>query len=155
MSFQITLMRCTAEPQRVNKSGYIHGTWTCEGSVKEQTSILRPSILIEKNTPPQDNDYNYLKISAFGGRYYFIEDIEVAYNGMWLITAKCDVLFSHRTDILNSKCILDKTEELKKSNLYFDDGSFIMDSRKYNKVMQFPYGLPQEGYNILICAGGV
>lgn len=155
MSIQIKLMRCTAERERLNKTGYIHGSWLCEGNIKDDTNILRPSIVIEKNTPPQENKYNYMQVSAFGERFYYIEDIEILYNGFWKITAKCDVLYTYRTDILNSRCILDKTEEPTKANLYLDDGSFVLDSRKYNQVLEFPNGLPQEGYNILICAGGL
>lgn len=151
---QIILMRCTAEKERINKDGYIFGSWACEGSLKENTSVTNPTILIEKNTPPIDNKYNYMRIPAFN-RYYHIEDIEVVYDKMWQIRAKCDVLYTYQTDILNSKVIIDKTEERSKSNLYFDDGSYVMDCRKYNQVLKFPSGLPQEGYNILICAGGI
>lgn len=152
---QITLLRCTAEKERVDKTAYIFGSWICDGSLKEDTSIITPVIEIEKNTPPMNNKYNYMQIPAFGNRYYFIEDISVTYNNRWRIRAKCDVLFTYKTDILNSKVIIDKTEEPGKANMYFDDGSFLMDCRKYNQVLKFPAGLPQEGYNILICAGGV
>lgn len=151
---QITLYRCTAEKQRVNKADYMSGSWICQGTIKDETSIINPVITIEKDTPPQDNNYNYMYIGKFD-RYYFIEDIEVIHNKFWRIRAKCDVLYSHQTDILNSKCIISKSEEGTKSNLYFDDGSFVMDSRKYNQVIEFPSGLSENGYNILICAGGI
>lgn len=154
MAFQIELMRCTAEKERVNKASHIIGSWICQGTLKEDTSIVNPTILIAKSTPPPDNKYNYMRINAFG-RYYFIKDIEVQHNGMWLIRAKCDVLYTYQTDILNSKVIIEKTEEDDKANLYYDDGSFVMDSRKYNQVIEFPSGLSQNGYNILICAGGI
>lgn len=154
MSIQISLLRCTAERQRINKSGYISGSWICEGDIKENTSVMTPTIMLKKNTPPMDSKYNYMRIPAFG-RYYYIEDIENVNDTFWIIRAKCDVLYTYRTDILNSRCILDKTEEPGKANLYYDDGSFVMDSRKYNQVLDFPYGLPEQGYNILICAGGV
>lgn len=154
MAFQITLLRCTAEKQRVDKSGFIFGRWNCNGELKENTSIITPTILVKKSTPPPDGKYNYMHIATFN-RYYFIEDIVSFYNNMWEIRAKCDVLYSYKTDILNSKCILDKAEEPSKSNLYLNDGSFVMESRKYNQVLKFPSGLPQNGYNILICAGGV
>lgn len=151
---QIVLMRCNAEHERIDKSGYIHGSWICDGSIKDQTSIINPTFLIKKNTPPHKNNYNYMRIPEFG-RYYYIEDIESVNDDMWLVKAKCDVLYSHLTDIMNSKCIIDKTEEPSKANLYLNDGSFVLDSRKYNQVLEFPSGLPQDGYNILICAGGV
>jgi len=154
MSIQIELFRCTAESNRINKNAFMYGSWICEGNIKEDTSIIKPSILIEKNTPPQNNKYNYMKISAFN-RYYFIDNIVCVNNNRWLIEARCDVLQTYKTDIFNTKCILDKTEEPSKANMYYNDGSFILDSRKYNNVLKFPSGLPEQGYNILICAGGL
>ena len=60
-----------------------------------------------------------------------------------------------KNDILNSECIIEKIENQSDSNLYFDDGSYVMDTRKYNEVIEFPNGLNENGSYILICAGGV
>ncbi len=154
MSIQITLIRCTAEKERINKEPYFNGSWVCSGNLKDDTSIINPVIRIKKSTPPPNNNYNYMYIPAFN-RYYFIEDITNESVDFWTVRAKVDVLQTYQTDILNSKVVIDKTEEPNKANLYFDDGSFVTESRKYNQVLKFPSGLPQQGYNILICAGGL
>ena len=110
--------------------------------------------MIEKATPPQNNKYNYMYIGAFQ-RYYFINDIVSIHNKLWEIQARVDVLYTYMADILNAKCIVDKVEDVNKSNVYINDGSFVMDSHKFNQVIQFPNGLSEQGSNILICAGGV
>lgn len=153
MAFQIKLMRYTAENNRINKNPYIIGEWACNGTLRDGTSITEPVILIEKATPPQDNNYNYMWISAFK-RYYFITDIKSVREGLWEIHATVDVLYTYRADILQSKCIINKSQDSSISNLYINDGSFVMDSHKYNQVKKFPTGLSSSGYNILICAGG-
>ena len=151
---QIQLLKYTGENNRINKRPYITERFTMEGAMVNESSIINPVILFEKTTPPQNNDYNYMYISAFK-RYYFIENIETVINGMWRISASVDVLFTYADDILNNKVIIDKSSEYPKSNLYLNDGSFVMDSHKYDEIKEFPTGLSEQGYNILICAGGV
>ena len=150
---QIQLLRCTAENNRINKSDYISDVFAVEGNIIEESSILDPVITLEKVTPPQDNYYNYMYIPAFK-RYYFITDITCVYDRMWKISAHVDVLYTYMSEILNNKCIICKSEDQSKSNLYLNDGSFVMDSRKYNTIIKFPGGLSSSGQNILICAGG-
>lgn len=150
---QIQLMRCTAEHNRINKSQYIQSIFTMEGTLKENVSVINPIILIDKITPPIDSYYNYMFIPAFH-RYYFITDITVIHATMWQISAKEDVLYSNMADILNNTAIISKAEYQNDANLYLNDGSYVMDSRKLNQVFHFPGGLSASGHNILIVAGG-
>ena len=122
------------------------------GSIKTPTSAMNVVIEIEKSNPVKYG-YNYMYIAEFG-RYYFIDDIKNISNNRWIITASVDVLFSFIDDILATTAIIDKTETENAANLYLDDGSFVMDSRKYNEVKEFPSGLNENGSYILICAGG-
>lgn len=151
---QIQLYRYTGENNRVDKSGMISGTYTMNGYLRDQSSAINPVIRIEKTTPPTTGGYNYMYISDFD-RYYFITDIVAMREDLWEIHGKVDVLYTYSTDILNSRVIIDKTSDISKANLYLNDGSFVMDSHKYNEVKQFPTGLSTDGYNILICEGGV
>lgn len=150
---QIQLLRYTGENNRIDKSGRLSGAYAMDGTLRDTSSIINPVIRIEKSTPPQNNDYNYMYIDAFK-RYYFIEDITAVRKGLWEISGRVDVLFTYATDILNNKVIIDKTSQIDHANVYLNDGSFVMDSHKYNQVKQFPSGLSNDGYNILICAGG-
>lgn len=150
---QINLFTCNAERNRVNKSNYISNRFVLEGSLRKATSALNIEIDIEK-TNPLLYKYNYMYIEEFG-RYYFIDDIVSVRNRLWTIHATVDVLMSFSSDILSTECIIDKVENENTANLYLDDGSFVMDSRKYNEVKEFPNGLNETGQYILICAGGI
>lgn len=149
---QIDLFTCTAERNRVNKENFISNRFTMDGTIKAQTSAMDIVLQIEK-TNPVIYKYNYMYIAEFD-RYYFIDDIETLGMSRWLIKAHVDVLYSFMYDILSTSAIIDKVEEETKANLYLDDGSFVMDSRKYNEIKEFPSGLNENGSYILICAGG-
>lgn len=150
---QIDLFTCNAERNRVNKNDYMSNRFTLEGTFRQSTSAMDISVDVEKSNPLKFN-YNYMYISEFD-RYYFITDISTIVNGIWRIQGTVDVLMSFKNDILSTSAIIDKVETENNANLYLDDGSFVMDSRKYNEVIPFPNGLNENGSYILICAGGV
>lgn len=149
---QINLFTCTAERNRVDKTNYMSNRFVLEGAFRAATSALNLEIDIQKTNPLTYN-YNYMYIEEFG-RYYFIDEILSVRTNIWTIKATVDVLMSFKNDILLSDVILDKVEDETAANLYLDDGSFVMDSRKYNEVKEFPNGLNENGSYILICAGG-
>ena len=149
----IKLLSYSGKRKKINKNGNFYNEWITSGTLKADTSFLHPIIEIEKSTPPMQNAYNYMYIPQFK-RYYFINDIVVKENGLWELHADVDVLFSNYKDIFESKAILNKSQEITNANLYINDGSFVMDSHKYDQVITFPSGLSANGHNILICAGG-
>lgn len=149
---QIDLFTCKAERNRVNKSDYISNRFTLQGNIKSSTSVTNIVIEIVKSNPVI-YEYNYMYIGEFN-RYYFIDDITNVSANRWIITASVDVLFSFMNDILETNAIIEKVENEVTANLYLDDGSFVMDSRKYNEIKEFPSGLNENGSYILICAGG-
>lgn len=149
---QINLFTCNAERNRVDKSNYISNRFTLDGTIRQSTSAMNIEITIEK-TNPITYKYNYMYIEEFG-RYYFIDEIVSVRNKLWTIRATVDVLMSFKNDILTSRVIADKVENELDANLYLDDGSFVMDSRIYNEIKEFPSGLNENGNYILICAGG-
>lgn len=149
---QISLFTCTAENERVDKTDYISNRFPMDGSFRNDSSIIDPIVLIEK-TNPAEFHYNYMFIPEFQ-RWYFVNDIISIRNKIWEIHAHVDVLYTWRAEIGQMKCVIDKSEEIGNANMYMDDGSFVMDSRKYNRVLPFPTGLSKDGTFILICAGG-
>lgn len=149
---QIDLFVCKSERNRVNKSEHMSNRFTLSGYIRKPTSAMNVSIEIEK-TNPLLYDYNYMYINEFK-RYYFIDEIINTSNKRWIVNASVDVLMSFKNDILSTSAIIDKSETEKASNLYLDDGSFVMDSRKYNEIKEFPSGFNENGAYILICAGG-
>ena len=150
---KIRLMAYSGKRNKINKAGNFYNEWVTSGTLRENTSFLHPVIVIEKPTAPMKNSYNYMYIPEFK-RYYYINDIVSVRNNLWEIHADVDVLFSNYTDIYESKAILAKAQDVSLSNMYINDGSFVMDSHKFDQVIEYPSGLSDNGYNILICAGG-
>ena len=150
---EINLFTCTAERNRVDKTNYLSNRFAMDGYLRKATSAMNIVIEVQK-TNPLLYKYNYMYIEEFA-RWYYIDDISSVRTGLWEISASVDVLMSFKTDILKSLVIVDKIEDESQANLYLDDGSFVMDSRKYNEIKEFPSGLNENGSYILICAGGV
>lgn len=150
---ELNLFTCTAENERVDKTNYISNRFVMNGSLRDESSVIDPVIMIEKNNPTL-YDYNYMYIPEFK-RWYYINDIISVRNGLWEIHAHVDVLYTWGADIKRMNGVADKLEDILNANVYFDDGSFIMDSRNDIEVKEFPNGLNENGSYILICAGGV
>lgn len=148
----IKLFTCTAENERVDKTDYITNELPISGTLKGSTSVIDPIFIIE-NENPAIQHYNYMYIPEFQ-RYYYINNITSIRTNLWEIEAHVDVLYTWRASIKQMKAVIDKTENALDANLYIDDGGFVMDTRKYNKVIPFSTGLDLNGEYILICAGG-
>lgn len=149
---QISLFVCKAERNRVNKNEYLTNRFVLDGTLRKTTSAMNIEVDVEKTNPVKYN-YNYMYIEEFG-RFYFITEFISVRSGLWTIRGVVDVLMSFRDDIMNARVIADKVQNELVANLYLDDGSFVMDSRMYNEVKEFPSGLNENGSYILICAGG-
>ena len=149
---RIYLYTCNSEYNRINKKEYLTNEFQIEGILKEESSVIDPQILIEKTNPAKYN-YNYMYIPDFN-RWYYIQNIEHLRNKLWKITAHVDVLYTWGASIKSSKCILERTQNDKNANLYLNDGSFVLDSRKYLLTLPFENGLEDDGELVLICACG-
>ena len=51
-------------------------------------------------------------------------------------------------------CIINKQQSATHSNMFLDDGSFVMENKEFNSVINFPNGFNETGEYILITAGG-
>lgn len=92
---------------------------TLNGSLKNESDIVRPNILVEGLS--NLGNINYMRISEFG-RVYFIDDITVVRDNLFMISAHCDVLSSFASQIRSNSAIVKKQESYY--NLYLDDGTF-------------------------------
>ena len=117
MSFDITLQKNLSERNKLDKS--ITDMLTLTGTLKKETSIIDPVIMIEGDLTLY-YDVNYCTIPAFG-RSYFINNITSIRNGLFEISCHVDVLSSYKTQIRANKAILKRSEN--NWNLYLNDGS--------------------------------
>ena len=146
MSITIKLQYNASEQSKVTKT--VSDVITLTGTLKEQTSIIDPVILIEySGTLPA---CNYMTIEAFG-RSYFITGIESVRTGLWRISAHVDVLSTYAASIRNNMAVVRRQE--KKWNMYLDDGIFRCYQNPDIVMKAFPSGFSTHEF-VLAVAGG-
>ena len=146
----IVLLQSTAENNRVDKTNFLSNSLTLNGNLRNESSVIDPVILISHTNP---TGYNYMYISEFS-RYYFIKDIESIRTGIWKLSAHVDVLYSFKDAIMNCRGIVSKTDLNTFANKFYNDGSFVTESRKWLKFEEFNQSFKRDGSVILIAAGG-
>ena len=148
MAFTISLFKTASENNRVVKT--LTDEKQLSGELRNQTSVLNPSIIIESS----DNisTYNFAYISEFG-RYYYITDIMSIRTNCWVVSMRCDVLMSYKDEIRSMNVILNNTQETGLSN-YLSSPNWVNLVKTKTDIKTFPKCLSNEGEFILITAGG-
>lgn len=144
---QIVLYKNSSESNKIGKS--LSLAFTLTGNLREGSSTLSPVVRIASNT--NLTQFNYLYIPSFN-RYYFIKDIVSENNGVWLVSARVDVLESHKTAILANSAIIERQENAY--NLYFSDPEWKVYENDRVMTRDFPSGFSETGTYYLTVAGG-
>lgn len=134
MSFDIILQRNQSEKNALSK--VVNELATVTGVLKNETSIVNPTIIIECNV----SDFslcNYMSIPEFD-RSYFVTDIRSIKNGLVEFTCHVDVLSSFADYIRANRAIIEKQENAW--NLYLDDGTFRVYQNPMVLTKMFPSG---------------
>lgn len=144
---EIRLYSSSDETNKIDKT--LTNEIVLNGTLKDETSVINPIILIEANNLTQ---YNYCYIPLFK-RYYFIKDITVVRNNLFRLFLDIDVLMSYKDEILNLDCIVNKQEN--NSTPYINDNSRIYENRNFTSIINYRNGFDDDGNFILITAGGI
>lgn len=119
--------------------------------IKGDSSIMSPVFIFHT-----DSGYltgiNYLYWQDTD-RYYFIDDMEVLTGSRIALVCSVDVLESFKDTIKNQNVIISKQESSARSNIYYNDGSFVTDTRNFYTVKSFSNGFNDNGEFILVTAG--
>lgn len=142
----ITLYVNNSEKNRINKS--ITGITTISGTLREPTDLTNPVIDVEINSMYH---LNYAYIPYFN-KFYFIEKITIARNGLYTLNLHTDVLMTYKNDILNCSGIINDTSNVGTN--YISNDSYQRLCKDKTDIINFPNGLSSEGEFILITAGG-
>ena len=143
----ITLCVNNSEKNKLGK--YLSNLNVFSGSLKDETSVTNPVVIMELENP---TGFNYAYIPEFG-RYYFIDDIVSVRTGLWKISMKVDVLESFKNNIRGIPVILSDSTETGKE-LYLSGKVWKSKVKELTDIVNFPSGLSDNGYFILITAGG-
>lgn len=117
------------------------------GALRDASSIIAPSILIQSNPI----GYNYAYIPEFG-RYYYIKNITTFRKGAYIVDLKCDVLMSFKDEILNMSGIVSR---LTTGSPYVQRDVLCKVTETHKRI-DFPATpFTRNGTYILIAKGGV
>lgn len=143
----ITLYINSSETNKLNKT--LSDGVTLTGTLREESNVVNPSILIEYG----DNivSFNYCYIAEFK-RYYFINEIESIRNNIWRLSLKTDVLMSFKSEISNCTGIIEDSTNF--GNNYVSGDQWLATCKSYTDIINFENGFNDDGEYILITAGG-
>ena len=147
---EITLYTNESEKNKLEKT--LDHPILLEGTLRDESSIINPIILISSEKEDIPYMYNYAYVPAFG-RYYFITDIESVRTGIWRVSMHVDVLMSYKEQIKNLNVIINNSEETGANN-YLSGEQWITNVKNTTNIVNFPNGLNDNGEFILITAGG-
>lgn len=123
---------------------------TLTGAIRGESSVIKPSILIEHANPTQ---YNYCFIPEFN-RYYYIDDITSVRTNLWRIDCSVDVLMTYQAQILALDVILQNSTSPDEEH-YMNGDIWQRLVKTKTDIINFPNGLLEQGEYILITSGGI
>ena len=134
MSFQVLLQTNNSEKNKLDKD--LVTISTISGTLKNETSIIDPVILIEADLTSLVS-CNYITIPSFG-RSYFVTNIRSIRRNLVEVSAHVDVLSSFASQIRNNVAIVRRQEN--RWNLYLNDGVFKVYQNPMVLTREFPTG---------------
>ena len=143
MAFDIVLMNNREELNKITKSPLTVRTIT--GTLRDETDIVNPEILIEFDGTLTDCNYMYIQALS---RYYFITKIESVRTKLWRVTAHCDVLKTYSEAILGTECVVARSES--RYNLYLNDSMFKVYANPRLQIAKFPNKFTGESYVLVM-----
>lgn len=146
----IILYNNASEPNEINKA--ITQIDTASAVIKGDISYETPTLILNYDGDVVDS-INYFGIQELN-RYYFITDLKNLTGGRYQIQGRVDVLESFKNSILALSAIVDKSNISRDVNMYLDDGSYMVENKEFNTVINFTGGFNDAGEYILITAGG-
>lgn len=146
MAFEVVIQRNESETIALDKT--LSTIATLMGTLREESSIINPSIIVEANLVDLKNA-NYLTVDSFG-RSYFINDMTSIRNGLVQLSCHVDVLSSFASEIRANRGIIFRQE--KNWNLYLNDGVIEVYQNPIVTTKEFPHSFEGESY-VLALAG--
>lgn len=105
-TFDINLYQNSAEVNRVDKSNYLVGVGTLSGALRDECSMLTPSIVFQSLNVPT---FNYVYIPIFN-RYYFVTSLSSVSKNVWRMELNCDVLMTYKQQIFLLQGVIGRQE---------------------------------------------
>lgn len=105
-TFNIELYQNSAEVNRVDKGQHLAPVGTLLGALRDECSMLTPSIVYQSESVPT---FNYVYIPIFN-RYYFVTSLSSVSKNVWRMELNCDVLMTYKNEILLLQGVIGRQE---------------------------------------------
>ena len=148
----ITLYRIDDPNNKVVKNTSDTSIGSMSGVLKEDTSLLNPSIIVDA-TAANINVHraNYAYIDAFD-RYYFIKDIITLSNDLFEIVMHVDVLNSWANGLKAAPCIVARNQN--DFSLYLMDSNYKCFQNDYVLITKATGGFPIDEARFVVTIFG-
>ena len=146
----LELMNTNADKRYLSKSTSLIKKVTCK--IKEDTSIINPTVIIKKLSDGHIRKCNYAHISEFG-RYYFINDITEAPANQLEISMHVDVLKTYASQIRGISTLILRQENIF-SPYYEDKEALVRVNRFREKKNIGTVGGADTNYYLTVNNGG-
>ena len=135
------LYNTTSENNKIDKT--LNNEYVTNIVIKDDTNILTPTVqlniaydnIINKKYKNKEKPENYCYIPLFN-RYYFILSLINVSNSIFELQLKCDVLMSHKDEILNLSCVINRSTS--NYNSYFVDNELSCYNNPRIQTKVFP-----------------
>ena len=126
------LYNTSSENNKIDKT--LNNEYVTTIVIKDDTNILTPTVQLNI---AYDNiiNKNYCYIPLFN-RYYFITSLINVSNSIFELHLKCDVLMSHKDEILNLSCVINRSTS--NYNSYFVDNELSCYNNPRIQTKVFP-----------------
>ena len=148
------LMINSDDRKKINKApADIGGALNCY--LKENTSLFKPTMVVTKSALGENwASANYAYIPAFGGRYYFIDDIEAMPGDRMAFHMTVDVLKTYSGAIMGTPFMIARSEDI--NSPYFVDSERLIQSKKlvyYKRLGNITQSTTGNKYTITVAGG--
>ena len=151
--FDINLYQNSAEVNRVDKGQFLIGVGTLSGALRNECSMLTPSIVYQSSDVPT---FNYVYIPIFN-RYYYVTSLSSVSKNVWRMELNCDVLMTYKEQIFLLQGVVGRQEN--EFNPLLVDTEIPAQSNPIIQVIDIPSDAfntqtSDEGHNFLMTVIG-
>ena len=125
---KLTFMKTSSDKRDLRKSTTTIKTVNCK--IKEGTSIINPTLIINKMSASHIRQCNYAHISDFG-RYYFINDIVEMPAEQIQVSLHVDVLNTYKDNIRGLTTLIERQENVYSP--YFVDEEMLVRTTRFRE----------------------
>lgn len=138
-SIEIYLHQTNSDPRTLKKT--LSPATKLKGTLREGTSMLNPTILINSGTM---FGWNYCYIPSTM-RYYFITDVKLQNKNLYEVSLKCDVLMTYKNEILGLTTKVTRAESAHDwtlSDTFVEPKSYAIIGAYPGKILSGAFGYP-------------